>query len=205
MEAFGMGVAIIYLIFYVLLIVLAIAVGVAAYILTSLSLYTIAKRRGLDKPWAAWIPIGDAWIIGCISDQYRYFTHTDYSERGRDLLKHGVGLAISYVVFFFFYFVYLVFMILSSTEAPAAIGASSLLMLGLCMLASIGVMIFFMVRYYIRYYKALYDVYQSCNPQLPLLFLLLSIFVSYAMPVCLMICRNKDDGMPVAEPDPGEM
>ena len=205
MEAFGMGVAIIYLIFYVLLIVLAIAVGVAAYILKSLSLYTIAKRRGLDKPWAAWIPIGDAWIIGCISDQYRYFTHTDYSERGRDLLKHGVGLAISYVVSFFFYIVYLVFMILSSTEAPAAIGASSLLMLGLCMFAAIGVMIFFMVRYYIRYYKALYDVYQSCNPQLPLLFLLLSIFVSYAMPVCLMICRNKDDGMPVAEPEPDAM
>lgn len=205
MEAFGMGVAIIYFIFYVLLIVLAMAVGVAVYILKSLSLYTIAKRRGLDKPWAAWIPIGDAWIIGCISDQYRYFTHTDYSERGRDLLKHGIGFAISYVVFFFFYILYMVCLILSSTEAPAFIGASSLLMLGLCMLAAIGVMIVFMVRYLIRYYKALYDVYKSCNPQLPLLFLLLSIFVSYAEPVCLMICRKKDDGMPVAEPDPGEM
>lgn len=205
MEAFGMGITIIYIVVYSLLIGLGLALSVAVYILKSLSLYTIAKRRGLDKPWAAWIPIGDAWIIGCISDQYRYFTHTDYSERGRDLLKHGVGFAISYVLSFFFYFVYLFFMILSSTEAPAAIGASSLLMLGLCMFAAIGVMIVFMVRYLIRYYKALYDVYKSCDPQLPLLFLLLSIFVTYAMPVCLMICRNKDDGMPVAEPEPDAM
>ena len=32
-------------------------IGLAVYVLTSLSLYTIAQRRGLHAPWLAWIPV----------------------------------------------------------------------------------------------------------------------------------------------------
>ena len=46
--------------------------GIAAYVLTALALYTIAKRRGLNHPWLAWIPVASAWILGSLSDQYRY-------------------------------------------------------------------------------------------------------------------------------------
>ena len=30
---------------------------IAAYVLTSLALYTVAERRGLKNPWMAWIPV----------------------------------------------------------------------------------------------------------------------------------------------------
>ncbi|WWU63904.1 hypothetical protein QJR26_12830 [Clostridium baratii] len=32
------------------------------YIITSLALYNVAKAEGDDKPWLAWIPIGNAYM-----------------------------------------------------------------------------------------------------------------------------------------------
>ena len=46
--------------------------GIAAYILTALAIYRISCRRGLNNPWLAWIPVVNCWILGSISDQYRY-------------------------------------------------------------------------------------------------------------------------------------
>ena len=47
-------------------------VSVAAYVLTSLSLYTIAARRQIANPWLSWIPVVRIWVLGSLSDQYRY-------------------------------------------------------------------------------------------------------------------------------------
>ena len=41
------------------------------FILLSAGLYTLAKHRHLDRPWLAWLPIGNLWILGCLADQYR--------------------------------------------------------------------------------------------------------------------------------------
>ena len=50
---------------------IAIGIGIAIYVLGSLGLYTIAKRRYINNPWLAWIPIGNYWIAGCLADQQR--------------------------------------------------------------------------------------------------------------------------------------
>jgi len=47
-------------IFIMLLVVLA------GYVLTSLGLMTMAKNKGIENPWLAWIPIGNMWILGQI-------------------------------------------------------------------------------------------------------------------------------------------
>ena len=46
--------------------------GIVAYVLTALALYTLAKRRGIDNAWFSWVPVLKLWIIGSLSDQYRY-------------------------------------------------------------------------------------------------------------------------------------
>ena len=38
------------------------------YILTSIGLYVMAKNRGIKAPILAWIPVGNAWIIGSLAD-----------------------------------------------------------------------------------------------------------------------------------------
>ena len=36
--------------------------SLAAYVLTALAIYTISRRRGLSKPWLAWIPVVNCWL-----------------------------------------------------------------------------------------------------------------------------------------------
>ena len=50
-------------------------ISIAIYVLGALGLYTIAKRRQINHPWLAWVPIASGWIIGSLSDQYRYVKH----------------------------------------------------------------------------------------------------------------------------------
>lgn len=42
--------------------------GVALYVMGSLGTYTVAKHRGLKHAWLAWIPIGNSYIYGALSD-----------------------------------------------------------------------------------------------------------------------------------------
>ena len=48
------------------------AVGLTPYILQSLGLYRLAKNRGIDAPWLAWIPVGKSYIMGSLSEASPY-------------------------------------------------------------------------------------------------------------------------------------
>ena len=69
LETIGEGVFGIFFALYAVVILFSLAVSAVFYVLQSLSLYTIANRRGIRNPWLAWIPVGSSWTIGCISDQ----------------------------------------------------------------------------------------------------------------------------------------
>ena len=60
--------------------------GVLVYVLLSWGLYAIAKRRGVRKPWLAWVPIGNMWVLGCIADQYRLHARKQKTNRRKTLL-----------------------------------------------------------------------------------------------------------------------
>ena len=47
----------------------SVLLGIASYVLSSMAVYTIARRRGLRKPWLAWIPVANVWLLGSLSDQ----------------------------------------------------------------------------------------------------------------------------------------
>ena len=54
--------------------ILGVIIGIAAYILTALGLYAIAKNRGMENPWLAWIPIAQFYIIGAIVKELKFGT-----------------------------------------------------------------------------------------------------------------------------------
>ena len=60
--------------------------GVALYVLTAMGLYTIAKRRAINKAWLAWVPVVNCWLVGCISDQYRYVVKGQVKSKRKSLL-----------------------------------------------------------------------------------------------------------------------
>lgn len=49
-------------------------ISLAFFLLKGWGLFAMAHRRGLKKAWLSWIPVGQDWIRGSISDQYRYLT-----------------------------------------------------------------------------------------------------------------------------------
>lgn len=179
---------------FALVYVFLIALSVVCYVFSSLGLYTISKRRGIRHAWLSWLPVGNLWIIGSLSDQYQYVAKGKVQNRRKVLmglsiallacgLLCGVGLGM------------LVAGAIVGESAPSVIGGMLLVVFYLALAAlAITLMVF--------EYIALYSVFVSCDPGNATLFLVLSILFSVTLPFFLFACRKKDFGMPPRRVDP---
>ena len=172
------------LVFYLLML----GLSIATYILQSVGLYSIAKRRGIHHPWLAWIPFGSAWIVGSISDQYQYVAKGRVKNRRKILL--GLLIAI-YATLFLFFVIAIAFGYTTFTGDMTTLGFLGALFL----LVYIAAFIMAIVACVFNYI-ALYDVYASCEPHNAATYLILSIFISITMPFFIFALRKKDGGMP---------
>ena len=178
------GVAGVVLGIFLIVMLLIMVLGVAMYVLSSLGMYKIAQRRGIRNPWLSWIPVGNMWILGCISDQYQYLVKGKIRNRRKVLIGLEVATAVSY----FLYAVAQVVTALSfgAADVPMAVVAV------LYVVMNAGLSIVLMVFSYIAYY----DLFVSCDPGHAEVYLVLSILFNITMPFFLFACRNKDGGMP---------
>ncbi len=191
----GMAMDGIFLIFYLLYMLFVLGVAAAQYVLRAMGVHTIAKRRGISKPWLAWIPIGESWILGSISDQYQYVVKGKVKNKRKTLLILQVVLGAITVAFLVVY-ISLIANSLFSTRVEEVIfeariwnAVAWLLVLSLFMT---GVSI---AKAVIQY-MALYDLLRSCEPGNAGLYLVLSIVFGITQPVFVFLCRKKDEGMP---------
>lgn len=162
--------------------------SIAMYVLTALSLYTIAQRRGIRKAWLAWVPVLNCWILGSLSDQYRYVVRGQVKHKRKILLILNLVKAVlgTTLVSMAAVVIWTMF-----TNAAGFFMGSVLSLLGLLLpLGIVG------IAYCIIYYMALYDLYTSLDPENNVLFLVLSIFFSVTKPFFLFFSREKDNGMP---------
>ena len=194
--------------------------GILAYILQALALYTIAKRRGIRKPWLAWIPFGNSWILGSLSDQYQYVTKRAVKNKRKSLLGLEIAsgaLAVAMVVAVVFVIVQFLFIsggmmagwmdlgntadfevvldnLQNVTLTENTLGAA-LVVIVLCV-PLIGVSI----TYQVLFWKAMYDLFRSCEPEKSTIYLVIGLvgnfMVSGLYSVLLMLCKDKDLGMP---------
>ena len=185
----SVGFVVMYLLYIIPVYAAAIAFSVIAYILTGKSLSAIARRRGIDKPWLAWVPVGCDWLLGCISDQYRYVTFGEESNRRGKLLKTNIVLLVIAAVV-------LIFSGVMCVMAAFGVSDDAVLVMALFMMVLAYGMIPVAVVYSINYYKSMFDLFRSCDPDKSLVYLLVSIFASFPLPFFLYSCRNKDLGVP---------
>ena len=179
------------------------AIQIAAYVLSALALYTMAKRRGINHAWLSWVPVLNVWVLGSLSDQYRYVVKGQYKSKRKALIILKVisavivgimicmGIVIAVEVVDDVMFGMLDYDIWEDILGPV-LGIAGLIvpLLGVNIAAAV-----------IRY-MALYDVYTACDPQYSVLFLLLSIFFGITEPFFLFFSRNKDAGMPPRRQEP---
>lgn len=167
------------------------ALGIASYVLTALALYTVAKRRDIQKPWLAWIPVVNVWLVGSISDQYRYVVKGENKSKRKillilNILMTALGCALVTCV------VVAVVQALWGTDPMDMIMGIAGLALPMGGIA---------IAHAIVYFMALYDVYTSMDPVNNVLFLVLSILFGVTEPFFLFFNRNKDLGMPPRRDD----
>ena len=176
-----------FLVFYLLMI----AFGIVSYVLQSVGMYTIAKRRGIHNPWLAWVPVGNMWILGSISDQYQYVAKGRVRNRRKVLMGLTVAMLLLSVITCVSAFVGAFTEAAGMDTGEVLFGAS----LGVVLVTYLVIAVISIVAVVIQY-MALYDLYVSCEPSNGVLYLVLSIFVSVAMPFFVFACRKKDLGMP---------
>ena len=177
--------------------------SIAVYVLTSLALFTVAKRRGIKNAWLSWIPVLNCWIIGSLSDQYRYVVKGEVKNKRKTLLTLNIIIWLLSVGMI----AVLAVMIFKAMGAVMSgspedvifelVLGPALAIVGLALpMAGVGI-----AATVVRY-MAMYDIYTSCTPQNNVVFLVLSIIFRVTEPFFLFFTRNKDDGMPPRKQEP---
>lgn len=177
--------------------------GIATYVLTALALYTIAQRRGIKNPWLSWIPVVNCWIVGSLSDQYRYVVKGEVKNKRKILLILNIitWLLIAAIIVMAIFVGVKVFGATMKGAAEEALFDLVLgpvfIILGLCLpLAGVG------IATAVIHYMAMYDIYTSCTPKNNVIFLVLSIIFNVTEAFFLFFTRNKDEGMPPRKQEP---
>lgn len=184
-----------FLAIYLLIVLLSLVYSIVVYVLQSLGLYSIAKRRGIHNPWLAWIPVGNMWIVGSISDQYQYVVKKNVRNRRKTLLGLMIALYALFVLIYVFAFAF------GFSAAGAAITQelsamiAPFVLLLICYLALLVIAVIAAVYQYI----ALYDLFLSSRPNSATVFLVLGIFFNFLLPYFVFACRKKDEGMPARQ------
>lgn len=171
-------------------------VAVVSYVFTALALYTIAQRREIKKAWLAWVPVLNVWILGSISDQYRYVVKNEIRSKRKVLLTVSIlqflatATAVINLIAVSFMAIYNYAPGRGMTELIGQLLSSLLFFIPAAILAILSLVFRIM---------ALYDLYTSCDPANNILYLVLSLIPginSITQPLFLFLCRNLDGGMP---------
>lgn len=173
-----------YILFYIL-----------AYVLCSISIFKVAKRRGIRLYGLAWVPVASAWVLGSIADAHDRRCGMEHKWR-------KVLLWLSIITFFGILTVLLVSALLvfgSGEPTSDAIGVGMILIVGLVWIVSVLCAMGGVVCYYICIYK----FYESCRPSSTVSFLLFSFMLPITFPFFVYACRNWDNGVLLGnEPEP---
>ena len=170
---------------------------VVAYILQAISFQTIARRRGIQKPYLAWIPVANMWLLGCIGDQYRYVNRGTDRKCRKKLLWLTIATWVVTALFWLAVFGAEYAVVKGIQTAVALIFA---VLAALCFFQYIIVVVAAVVYQYI----AIFDYFRSCDPNRAVLYLVMSILLPITYPVLLLLLRNEDKGMPPRKADPVE-
>ncbi|MDO4608412.1 MAG: hypothetical protein Q4B40_04390 [Clostridia bacterium] len=191
--AFAAGLLFIILIFVYLFLF---AYLVFSYVMTSLSLMTIAKRRAVQNPWLAWVPVGNYWVLGAIITEY---DGRNGIKRRWDkvLLTLGIIFGACVVIFFIATIIFVVFAI-GAQERPSLVGINvgAAAAAGIWFFAAYIALILCSVAVSFIALVCYYKLFESTVPEKALKYFLLSFLCPFAAPICLFLCRNKGYEVP---------
>ena len=147
--------------------------------------------------------ISGEFILGSISDQYRYVVKGENRSKRKILLTLQILSTICGIALFCLGIAVAAnvisgaFRSVSEEQLIGQIMGPVIGMLGVCVpMAGVS------IAYLVIRYMAMYDVYTSMDPGNSVMFLVLSIVFKVTEPFFLFFNRNKDGGMPPRKQQP---
>ena len=171
-------------------------VSVAAYVFTALAIYTIAQRREIKHAWMAWVPVLNVWILGSISDQYRYVVKGEIRNKRKVLLITSILQCVLAWAAVIKMIITVVNLAISGGQMSNEMEMVRQILSGFVFFIPVAILGIVMLVFRIM---ALYDLFSSCDPANNVLYLVLSLIPginTVTQPLFLFLCRNQDGGMP---------
>lgn len=174
--------------------VVLLVLSLISYLFASIGLAGMAKYRGIRKYGLAWLPIGNAWILGSLSDQYRHVVKGKICCRRKTLL--GLSIAM--------YAIALVgdaasYMLAEQAVMLQAVAVARPLLIAVSALLACATLVLSVILI-VHTYIAYHDIFVSANPDTGVTLLVLGIIFPFLLPFFLFASRKKDYGMPPRRP-----
>ena len=186
--------------------VLCIITALAGYILQSIAMTRIGRRRGIKAAWLAWIPIANVWTTGAIADD-----HDAQQGRKRNFRATLLILIIIFILAYVFLFVG-AFSMAGELEAVDTFSeelAPIVIKLMVTMYTGMFAIVFAATVFSAIHFICIFKIFESLSPRRCVLHFILGILIPFYQPICLFCLRNKGypylDEIPVLPETPAEI
>lgn len=179
--------------FFVGAIAVSAVIGIAIYLLESISVYKMAKSAEIKNPWFAFIPVANDWVFGTLAEKYKKKNGTKSARFGIILpVLEGIVLieAIALTIFTVISVKEITGYALDAVNTSAEMAPEqfmSLIPVIILYFALIAVAIAYAVVFFI----ALWRVYSSFDKSNATLYIVLSVIFTISVPIILFIIRNR--------------
>ena len=169
-----------------ILYLVTLGIAVASYVISSSSLYTIAKRRKISGAGLAWLPIANFWLVGKVADHYD-------EKNGIQRKWRAVLLTLALIFYLGYIVIYaIMFVAIIGSAANIAMGASASSLVGTLIFVYVGLIGIMMAGIALTAcnYICLYKIFESTRPEKAVKYMLISILVPLGKAICLACCKN---------------
>ena len=198
---------ILYLIFYCLVMVCA----AYAYVFVSLGGQRMARKVGMSNPWMFWIPCANVYAMGNLADTQASLCEGKNTTYRKKMLTWTIVVACMAIVWAIAFSVFMVvaaangmldangdLVTLDGFDPDALIGPALFLLL-----TSLASLVLYIV-YLVIYFKALYRIYKLYAPDGAAGLVVLSVFVSVAIPAVFLKLSEREPVLPPRGEDDGD-
>lgn len=202
--------ALFWIIFLVLYLTI-LAYGAYAYIFVSLGGQRMARKVGMSNPWMFWIPCANVYAMGNLADTQATLCEGKNTTYRKKMLTWTIVVACAAIPWAIAYTVFMVAAAANGLLDENGVlitldGASLEPLIGptLFLLAVSLVFLALYIVYVVIYYKTLYRIYKLYAPNGAAGLVVLSVFVSVAIPAVFLKLSEREPVLPPRGEDDGD-
>ena len=172
---------------------ISLLIGLAIYLLESISVYKMAKSAEIKNPWLAFIPVANDWVFGTLAEKYK-------KKNGTKSARFGIILPVLEGIVLIESIALTIFTVISVKEitgyALDAVNTSTEMVPEQFMSLIPVIILYFAlmavaIAYAVVFFIALWRVYYSFDKSNATLYIVLSIIFTISVPIILFIIRNR--------------